>query len=310
VLIRPLPLLNFFVALVMFSIGLRVSGGELLDIVRDRALFTRTLLANCLLIPAIGFLLVHVFPLTAEARIGIMLLAAIPGTPIALQFTRKAKTRLAFAAAMTFVLSLVSIAMIPLAIQVIPETAQRNERPILLLVTNIALYIALPLCAGVWAARSAPKIAPKLELPLSLLASAVFLFLMWETRLIRAEAFSAIRGGGAILAMALLLLISMLIGWLIGGPDPESRRVLATSTSMRSVIVVLYVARYRFPGTNVFMVPLVYLSLMVPTNLVFHLAFAGWHRLHRQKPTETDATGLSIGNYRDHAHVLHPLVAH
>jgi len=37
--------------------------------------------------------------------------------------------------------------------------------------------------------------------------------------------------------------------------------------------------------------PFVHLSLMVPTNLVFHLAFAGWHRLHRQKPTETDATG-------------------
>ena len=54
----------------------------------------------------------------------------------------------------------------------------------------------------------------------------------------------------------------MLIGWLIGGPDRESRRVIATSTGMRSVIVVLYVARYCFPGTNVYMIPLVYLSLM------------------------------------------------
>jgi hypothetical protein len=62
--------------------------------------------------------------------------------------------------------------------------------------------------------------------------------------------------------MLLLLLLSMLIGWLIDGPDRESRRVIATSTGMRSVIVVLYVARYCFPGTNVYMIPLVYLSLM------------------------------------------------
>src|SRR5208283_2173127 len=143
-LIPPLPLLNFFVAVVMFSIGLRVSGGELLDIVRNRSLFARTLLANCVLIPAIGFLLVHIFPLAPDARIGILLLAAIPGTPIALQFTRKAKTRLAFAAAMIFVLSLVSIAMTPLAIEVMPETAQRNQQPILLLLTSIVLYIAVP----------------------------------------------------------------------------------------------------------------------------------------------------------------------
>jgi predicted Na+-dependent transporter len=279
VLIRPLPLLNFFVAVAMLSIGLRVSGGELLGILRNRALFIRTLLANCLLIPAVGFLLVRIFPLTPEARIGILLLAAIPGTPIALQFTRKAKTRLAFAAAMTFVLSVVSIAMIPLAIQVMPETVQSNQQPILLLVTNIALYIALPLAAGVFVARHAPKIAPRLVLPLGLLASGVFVFLMWETRLVRRQAFDEIRGGGSIAAMALLLLLSMLIGWLIGGPDRESRKVLATTTSMRSVIVVLYVARYCFPGTNVYMVPIVYLSLMVPTNLVFHLAFTGWNKL-------------------------------
>jgi BASS family bile acid:Na+ symporter len=278
-LIPPLPLLNFFVAVVMISIGLRVSSGELLDILRNRTLFARTLLANCVLIPAIGFLLISIFPLTPDVRIGILLLAAIPGTPIALQFTRMAKTRLAFGAAMIFVLSLVSIVMIPLAIEVMPETAQRNQRPMLLLVTSIALYIALPLCAGLWAARRAPEIARRLVLPLSILASIVFIFLMWETRLARREAFNAIRGGGTILAMFLLLLLSMLIGWLIGGPDPESRRVLATSTGMRSVIVVLYVARYCFPGTNVYMIPIVYLSLMVPANLLFNLAFAGWHKL-------------------------------
>jgi hypothetical protein len=50
-LIRPLPLLDFFVVVVTLSIGLH--GGELLNVLRSRALFTRTLLANCVLIPAI-----------------------------------------------------------------------------------------------------------------------------------------------------------------------------------------------------------------------------------------------------------------
>jgi hypothetical protein len=35
-LLRPVLLLNFFVVLVMLSIGLRVSGGELLDVLRNR----------------------------------------------------------------------------------------------------------------------------------------------------------------------------------------------------------------------------------------------------------------------------------
>jgi hypothetical protein len=103
-------------------------------------------------------------------------------------------------------------------------------------------------------------------LPLGVLATVAFLYLMWETRLVRREALNTIRGRGTILAMLLLLLLSMLIGWLIGGPDRESRRVLATSTGMRSVIVV-------------HVIPIVYLSLMVPTNLLFHLAFTGWYKL-------------------------------
>src|SRR6516165_5759007 len=159
-LVRPLPLLDFFVVLVMLSIGLRVSGGELVDVLRNRALFFRTLFANCVLIPGIGFLLVKIFPLTPDDSVGILLLAAIPA--IALQFTRMAKTRLAFAAVMTFVLSLASIALTPLAVEIMPQSAQRNERPILNLITSVLLYIAVPLCGGLWVALRAPKIVPRL----------------------------------------------------------------------------------------------------------------------------------------------------
>ena len=278
-LVRPLPVLNSFVVLVMFSIGLRVSSGELLLVLRNRALFTRTLLANCVLIPAIGFLLVKLFPLTDDATVGILLLAAIPGTPIALQFTRMARTRLAFAAVMTFVLSVVSIALIPLAVEVMPRTAQHSQRPILHLITSILVYIASPLCAGLWMARRLPNLAHRLVLPLEILATAVFVFLMWETRLARREALYAVAGRGTILAMFLLLILSMLIGWFTGGKDHESRRILATATGMRSVIGVLYIARYCFPGTNIYMIPVVYLTLMVPTNLLFHLVLMGRQKL-------------------------------
>ena len=282
-LIRPLPLLNLFVLVVMFSIGLRTSGREFLNVVRDRALLVRTLVANCIVIPALGFVLVHIFPLNPDARIGILLLAAIPGTPIALQFTRMAKTRLAFAAAMTFVLSLVSIAMIPIVIETMPQISQRNERPMFILIATIALYIALPLCAGLWAAKRLPNVSPRLVMPLSVLATIAFLFLMLETRLLRRQAFDAIRGGGTVLAMLLLLLLSMLIGWWIGGRDREMRRILATSTGMRNVIVVLYIARYCFPDSNVFMIPIVYISLMVPANLLFHLMFTVYQKVRRAR---------------------------
>ena len=285
-LINPLPVLNFFVAAVMFSIGLRTSSGELLTMMRDRVLFARTLLANCVFIPAIGFLLVLTFRMNSDAATGTLLLAAIPGTPMALQFTRLAKTRLAFAATVTFVLSLVSIAITPVAIEIMRRTGQHHEQPRFILISDIALYMALPLFLGLWTARRAPTIAPRLILPLGVIATVVFLFLMWETRLVRRQAFNVIHGRGTVLALFLLLVVSMLIGWLIGGVERETRRIMATSTGMRNVIVVLYLARYCFPDTNVYMIPIVYLSLMVPTNLLFHLAFTIYSKL---RPAEASS---------------------
>ena len=123
----------------------------------------------------------NILPLTSDARVGVLLLAAIPGTPISLQFTRLAKTRLAFGAVMTFILSV-------LVLELMPRIVQRSERPILNLIVSILLYIAAPLCAGLWVARRAPKIALRVVPPLEILATVVFLFLMWETRLVRRQA--------------------------------------------------------------------------------------------------------------------------
>jgi predicted Na+-dependent transporter len=178
---------------------------------------------------------------------------------------------------MTALLSLTSIIMTPLAVEVFPQAAKQNERPILSLVGAIFLYIALPLFAGLWVARIAPENARRMVIPLLILATAVFAFVMRETRLIRRQALHTIAGHGTILAIVLLFLSSLLIGWMIGG-DPDMRRVLATSTSMRNVVIVLYIARYCFPGTDIYMVPIAYLSIMVPANLLFHLCFVAWYR--------------------------------
>jgi bile acid:Na+ symporter, BASS family len=281
--IPPLVLLDTFVVMMMFSVGLRVRSGDLLEVLRSRAILVRTLLANCVLIPAVGFLLVSIFPLTRDATVGLLLLAAIPGTPMAMQFASRVKSRLAFAAGMMAVLSLFSILMTLLAVEAFPEAAMQTERPIVSLISAIVLYMALPLCVGLWIGRRRPQIAGKLVTPLVILATLTFVYLMWETRLVRRQAIYAVAGRGTILAMVLLLLSSMLIGWMIG-KDTDTRRVLIAATSMRNIVIVLYISRYCFPGTNVYMIPIVYLSIMVPANMLFYISFLVWQRIrHRSR---------------------------
>ena len=69
----------------------------------------------------------------------------------------------------------------------------------------------------------------------------------------RKEAMNAV-GKEALLYMLLFIVISMAVGWLMGGPAKETRPVLATVTGMRHVVLCLdhcpeYVPRPGGAGT-------------------------------------------------------------
>jgi BASS family bile acid:Na+ symporter len=84
----------------------------------------------------------------------------------------------------------------------------------------------------------------------------------------RKEAAAQI-GGTAVGAILLLIFVSMVIGWFMGGPDHDTRQVLATSTSMRNAALCFGIAEATQPGHPV-LVPLIAFSmLMVFPNMLF-----------------------------------------
>jgi len=269
VLIPPRFLLDAFVVLVMVSIGLRVQRAELFTLLRNRGLLARSLIANCVAVPIIGFLLTQIIPMDTSGRIGFLLLAALPGTPAALQFTRTARDRLAFVATLAFILSMAAVVIAPVAVQVVPH-AQSQYRPGAALLLGLLLQLVAPLAVGALIARIWPPVVAPLSRWLDIVATLTFLLLMWETRAIRREAFRTL-GSGLVVALFALLFASMAVGWFLGGPDRETRRVMATSTSMRNIVVTFFIARYWFPGTPVYLVPIAYLGIMVPANMLFTL---------------------------------------
>jgi BASS family bile acid:Na+ symporter len=58
-------------------------------------------------------------------------------------------------------------------------------------------------------------------------------------------------GWNALLAMALLCELSLLLGYVFGGPGRASRRVIAFGTSNRNIALALLIAAGSFAGTPV-----------------------------------------------------------
>lgn len=79
---------------------------------------------------------------------------------------------------------------------------------------------------------------------------------------------------------------SMIIGWFMGGPQNDTRGVLATVTSMRNVALCLLIVMKSFSGRGM-EVPLVAFSaLMIPSNLIFTLVSL----VYRRKQSKVSST--------------------
>jgi bile acid:Na+ symporter, BASS family len=261
----------FFLIATMVSIGLQVTLPELRHALSDRRLLLRAVLVNFLLVPLLALLLVWVLPLSVDVSVALLLLAVSAGGPNAIQFTSKIKGGLANAAALLFILSLLSVPLAPVLGQALLSTGRSLDFPAGRALAGLLLYLLLPLLAGLAVHRLQPRLAGLVAKPLMLLGTLAFVVVVVRTMAVKKEAMAALEQP-ELLAMLALIVGSMLLGWLFGGPARETRRVLATTTGMRNAAIALLIALRSFSGTDVDAVVVACTALMIPINMIYTIA--------------------------------------
>ena len=270
--IAPLSKLSAFIFLVMtmLGIGLKVTGSEVLQTLRYRNLILRALLVNIILVPILGMIVTIIFPITIDTEVGILLLAAAPGGLAAIQFTSKGKESLTFAASLLFILSVVAIFVTPLTAKLILPIHTPVSLPYFRVIMVLLMYLLLPLLVGFAVQSLSERLTQVLSTPVTLCGTLSFIAMILLTMAMKKQAIRAI-GGSGVAAMIILILASMLIGWVLGGPNKNNRRVLATGTSMRNAALCLLIAQKNFPDTSVDVSVVAFSALMVPPNMLFTL---------------------------------------
>jgi BASS family bile acid:Na+ symporter len=252
----------------MAAIGLKVTTGELVSAFRDRSLMVRSLVVNIIIVPLLGLLLVTIVPMSQDVKVGILLLAVSPGGPNAIQFTSKTKSALCYAASLLFILTLLSVLLSPVIVNfmlpVSTSVTLRYERVIMFLF----LFILLPLLAGLGVHRVSKRIADMLSKPIALCGTVFFVVVVILMLAQRKQAMAAL-SKTELAAMIVFIILTMIIGWLLGGPSIETRRVLATNTSMRNAALCFVMATKGFPDTNVIFTVVAFSGLMIFPNMLF-----------------------------------------
>jgi BASS family bile acid:Na+ symporter len=258
----------------MLSAGLEINREHLMAALKDYGLLARALLANFVLVPLFGVILARLFQLDTYVAVGFLLMAIAPGVPFLVRAAaRKPGGSLGFATELAFILPALSIVTIPLTARfVFPPDVQAHVPFVQLMVTLVGFQL-VPLLLGLLIADRAPTIAAKLQRPLLLLFAVAVVVLLVALGPALLKAVAAVYGSRGILAMLVIVLLSVVTGWILGGPKDEYRRTLSIATALRNIGTCAVIATASFPDTLVAPTVLTYFLVQFVVSVIFRAYF-------------------------------------
>ena len=268
-LMDTLPRILTFVFLVtaMLSVGMQTTAGDLRSLFQSKGWLLRALLANFVVVPIVGIVIARTSSLKPEVLAAFLVLACTPGGINALQFTTKLKGESSLAGSMAFLMCSLAVFLSPVLLKLAVPSEVTVVVPYGRALLYTLVFLLVPLIAGAVVRIRNLRLAEKLTKPCAIVSTVVFFVVLILTMELKKEAMRAV-GREAIVWMLLFVVISMAVGWLMGGPARETRPLLATVTGMRNVAICLLIAIETFPNLKV-QAPLVALSaLMLPPNML------------------------------------------
>jgi bile acid:Na+ symporter, BASS family len=269
------------VAIMVFGLGLSSTFDDTVYLFRRPSEFVRSLLAMAIVMPLVATLLAALFDLHQAVKIALIALAISPVPPLLPKKQRKAGGRASYAVGLLVAAALLSIVFVPVAVEVLGRGFGTNTHHIsFLAVARLAMMAVLgPLLTGLLFRSIAPAIAERIVRPISLIAT-VLLFACALAVLVSAwQPIVSLIGNGTIVALAAFVVIGLMTGHLLGGPDPEDRSVLALATAARHPGVALAIASANFPEQKLASAAiLLYLVL----SAILTIPYVMWRKRHAE----------------------------
>jgi predicted Na+-dependent transporter len=258
-----------FVVTSMLSMGLSLTVSQILQPLRNTRLVIMALAANFVIVPAVAFALTRIIPLDQSVQIGLLLLGTAAGAPFLPKLAHIAKANVAFAVGLMTMLMLVTIVYLPI---VLPFLLPGVEVDTVQIALSLIVTMLVPLLIGLFVkARyegGAGALQPVMA-HISTISLALLLVLMIGLNF---KNVIALFGTGAIIATLLFIAISILGGYLLGGPSTDTKQVLALGSGQRNLSAAFIIATGNFADQpNV----LVYLAAAGLVGMVIVFPTAG-----------------------------------
>ena len=251
-----------FVLSSMLAMGLGLTVGQIIAPLRNARLVVLSLLVNFVLMPLGALALAALLRLEQPLGVGLLLLGAAAGAPFLPKLAQIAKGNLAFGVGLMVLLMVVTVGYLPLVLPLLLPGVSVNPAKI---ARSLFLLMLLPLAGALAVKAYFADVAAGTKPLLDRLSNLGLILLVLLITVTNVNNVLSVFGTRGILAGLLFIAIGFVIGWLLGGPDTNTRRVLALGTAQRNIAAALVVGSQSFsdPQVVVMVVVVAIVSLLI-----------------------------------------------
>ena len=172
-----LPVLLFIaLGLVMFGLGLSLTGGDFTRLLRHPRAVVLALVLQVLVLPAACYALIVLLGVAPLYAVGLMLLAASPGGVSANLFSHLFGGNVAMNISLTAINTVLSIISLPLITNWAINTFAHTGQVVPLQfgkVVEVIVIVLVPMVLGMWVHRRAPSFSARMEKPMKTFSAVV-----------------------------------------------------------------------------------------------------------------------------------------
>jgi BASS family bile acid:Na+ symporter len=268
-------ILPLALAFIMFVLGLGLTGGDFLRVVKQPRDFFVGAFSQILLLPVIAFILVKIWPIAPELAIGVMIIAAAPGGVTSNLLTSFAKGDVALSISLTAIISLLSVITVPFivltSVGLLSDSNINQDISLFSMSRDMFLIVTAPVILGMLVRRFASGAALKSE-PIAKKIS-ILLFVLVLLGAIAAEKENVVSYFAQAGLITLVLNVAMMvIAYYVAkllATGTEQKKCITIECGLQNGTLAIFVATSIF-GSGMYVIPAATYSLiMFATSLIF-----------------------------------------
>lgn len=250
-----------FVVGSMLGMGLGLTVKQILDPLKDVKLVVMALIANFILVPLFVYGITMVLPLSEGYETGLILLSIAAGAPFLPKLAEIAKSDIPFSIGLMLLLMVVTIFYLPFVLPFLLKGAEVSSWEI---AKSLIVLMLIPLIIALLIRAYYENIAATLQTLFTKLTNIALLLLTVSLVILNAKHLISMFGY-PLLAILILLIGTMLIGYFMGGKEKTKRVVMALGTGQRNISAAILVATQNFkdPDVSIILVAVAIFGLFI-----------------------------------------------